>query len=301
MPVQAGSPWKRSELFIKKALLLFLALLLCFLYPAGAEESSGRLITPEGLQARMDTNPYINLFDLREADAYAGGHLPYAVSTPLAKLRDMMQEILDSGFSYMTAEIIVYGDTEDEGVLAAQILYGLGFTNVYRLESFGQWTGKLVTAEDEQRLLGHLDTVDIYGKTVDSSLLQDYPLTMVNVWATYCMPCINEMSDLGKLAAEMKDQGVQIIGLLSDTVDASFCPVEEKVAQARKIVEQTQADYPHLIPSAELYWKIIGQISAVPTTFFVDETGSMVGSVYVGSRDYESWQSIITEMLERMR
>ena len=286
---------------MKKALLLFLALLLCFLYPAGAEESSGRLITSESLQARMDTNPYINLFDLRDADAYAGGHLPYAVSTPLAELRDMMREILDSGFSYMTAEIIVYGDTEEAGIQAAQILYGLGFTNVYRLESLEKWTGKLVTAEDEQRLLGHLDTVDIYGKAVDSSLLQGYPLTMVNVWATYCMPCINEMSDLGKLAADMKDQGVQIIGLLSDTVDASFCPVEEKVAQARKIVEQTQADYPHLIPSAELYWKIIGQISAVPTTFFVDENGSMVGSVYVGSRDYESWQNIITGMLERMR
>ena len=77
---------------MKKALLLFLALLLCFLYPAVAEESSGRLITPEGLQACMDTNPYINLFDLRDADAYAGGHLPYAVSTPLAELRDIPEE-----------------------------------------------------------------------------------------------------------------------------------------------------------------------------------------------------------------
>lgn len=286
---------------MKRALILFFALLFCFLYAAGAEESSGRLIAPETLQERMNMNPYINLFDLRKADAYADGHLPYAVSTPLAELRDMMQGILDSGYSYMTAEVIVYGDTEEEGVQAAQILHHLGFTNVYRLESLEKWTGRLVTAADEQRLLGNLDTVDIYGNPVDSSLLQGYSLTMVNVWATYCMPCINEMSDLGRLAADMKDKRVQIIGLLSDTVDASFCPVEEKVIQARKIVEQTQADYPHLIPSAELCWKIIGQISAVPTTFFVDETGSIVGSVYVGARNYDAWQAVIADMLEEIR
>ncbi len=50
---------------MKRALILFFALLFCFLYAAGAEESSGRLIAPETLQERMNMTPYINLFDLR--------------------------------------------------------------------------------------------------------------------------------------------------------------------------------------------------------------------------------------------
>ena len=283
---------------MKKALIAVLALTVCFTNIVYAENNGGKVIEPAALQERIDANPYINLFDLRDEDAFAAGHIPYAASVPLNELGSRMREALDSGFSYMHVEIIVYGDTEEDGVKAAGILNELGFTNVYRLESLEKWTGKLVSLEDEMRLLGDLDTVDIYGNAVDGSLLRGHALTMVNVWATYCSPCINEMSDLGRLAADMKDSGVQIIGLLSDTLDASFSPVEEKVNLARQIVRQTQADYPHLLPSADLYWKVIGQINAVPTTFFVDETGMLVGSAYVGARDYDAWRAIITEMTQ---
>ena len=286
---------------MKKALIALLALIVCIANTAYAENGSEKVISAAVLQERMDANPYINLFDLRDENAYAAGHIPYAASMPLEALEDRMQEALDAGFSYMHVEIIVYGDTEEEEAQAAGILNEMGFTNVYQLESLEKWTGKMVSMEEETRLLGGLDTVDIYGNAIDGSLFTGHILTMVNVWATYCTPCINEMSDLGRLAADMKDSGVQIIGLLSDTMDASFCPVEEKVSLARQIVRRTHADYPHLLPSADLYWKVIGQINAVPTTFFVDETGKLVGNVYVGARNYDAWKAIVNNMLSRER
>lgn len=124
-------------------------------------------------------------------------------------------------------------------------------------------------------------------------------LTMVNLWGTYCGPCINEMSDLGRLAKDVAGKGVQIIGLLSDATDAGYSPVPEKVEQAKRIVEETKADYPHLLPSDDLCRKVIWQLSAVPTTFFVDETGMPVGSAYVGARSYDAWADVIDQVLEQ--
>ena len=285
---------------VKKMLIVLAALMICCTCAAWAEDKTGRVMSPDMLQQRLDQNPYLNLFDVRSQTEYDEAHIPFAASTPLFSLREMMQEVLSSGFSYMNTEIIVYGETEEQGKEAAEILKGLGFTNVWRLASLSAWTGRQVSAEEEMRILGNLDTVDIYGNAVNSALLSGCKLTMVNVWATYCTPCISEMSDLGRLADDVKDMGVQIIGLLSDTTDAAMSPVEEKVNLARQIVKETQANYPHLLPSSELYWKIIGQISAVPTTFFVDETGMLIGSAYVGARSYDAWYSIIKDMLNQM-
>ena len=36
----------------------------------------------------------------------------------------------------------------------------------------------------------------------------------------------------------------------------------------------------------------------MPTTFFVDENGNQVGSVYMGARDAEDWAEIIDSLLE---
>ena len=47
-------------------------------------------------------------------------------------------------------------------------------------------------------LLGEFESVDLEGNTVDESILADHQLTMINVWATFCGPCINEMPDLGQ-------------------------------------------------------------------------------------------------------
>ena len=284
---------------MKKMICVILSLLLLAASGAWAEESAD-LMTPEALQQRLDSSPYINLLDVRDIAAYEEAHIPYASSFPLDELKAEMEQVLASGFSAMGTEITVYGDTEEMGIEAAAILRELGFNNVWRLSSMDAWTGKLISAAQEMCLLGGLDTQDIYGNAVDVSLLAGHKLTMVNVWATYCGPCINEMSDLGKLARDLKSEGVQVIGLVSDVVGASFKPDESQVEQARKIVEQTNADYPHLLPSKDLYWKVIGQIEAVPTTFFVDETGMMVGYAYVGARSYDAWKKIAEDMLTQV-
>ena len=289
---------------MKKALLICITLILLVL-SHGLGEENGNIIASETLEDRLDHTPlYIYLVDLRDRGKYDAAHIPYACSIPLDSLRDTMVEIIFTRFTYMGTEVIVYGDTAEEEVLGVQILEELGFNNVWRLNTLQSWPGRLMSSQDDMRVLGFLDTVDIYGKSVDASLIEGHRLTLVNVWATYTSSCIPEMKALDQLAREYADQGFQVIGLLSDTEDFSLSHVEEKVALARSIVEKAGSSFPQLLPSHELYWRVIGQMRAVPTSFFVDETGAVVGSVYVGARSYEEWKPIIEDtfhMLERGR
>ena len=283
-----------------KKMRVILALVLAFLMvlPALGEE---KMITPEEVSQRMAENPILNIFDLRSVENYDAGHLPGAVNFPLDQLEKSIQSILDDGFSYMEAEIIVYGQSTEDGNAAIAILNQLGFANVSNMGSIDNWTGEIISTEEEMqealRLMGNINTTDIYGNPVDDSLLSGYKLTMVNVWATYCNPCINEMPELAKLNKDWKEKGVQIVGLLSDATDGALQPIDSKVDLAKTIAEATGADYPHLLPSMNLQQKVLSQVSAVPTTFFVDENGMMVGYVYMGSRDYAAWNQMIEETL----
>lgn len=153
---------------------------------------------------------------------------------------------------------------------------------------------------EQAGVLSSFSATDLDGNTVDQSILADYDLTMVNVWATFCGPCINEMPDLGELAQEYADKKVQIIGLVSDVLNTDGTISEEQVQTARDIVEQTGANYLQLLPSEDLYG-VLGQISAVPTTFFVDSEGAQVGSAIVSAQSKDNWVQTIDAMLAEVQ
>ena len=150
---------------------------------------------------------------------------------------------------------------------------------------------------EQAGILSAFSTTDLDGNELDQSMLEGYGLTMVNVWATYCTPCLSEMPALGELAEEYRDQGVQIVGLVSDVLNSDGSYSEEQLDTARDIVAETGADYPHLLPSQDLYG-LLSQIYGVPTTFFVDSQGRQVGSAYVTAMEKEDWVQVIDGVME---
>lgn len=153
--------------------------------------------------------------------------------------------------------------------------------------------------EEMPLLLASFSTTDLEGNPIDQSILEDYKLTMVNVWATFCGPCLNEMPDLGALAKEYEDQGVQFVGLVSDVLNSDGSISESQVTTAQDIVEETGADYLHLLPSEDLLG-LLSQIYAVPTTFFVDSEGRQVGYAYVQALSKDQWITAIDEALAKV-
>lgn len=138
------------------------------------------------------------------------------------------------------------------------------------------------------------EALDTEGNTVSSDIFSGTKLTMINVWATYCQPCIREMPDLGQLSGEYDKADFQIIGIISDVPEGSN---ENQIAKAESLIEQTDADYPHLYINESLYNALLTEVIAVPTTFFLDEEGNILDTV-VGSKEKDDWKEIIDSLLE---
>ena len=154
-------------------------------------------------------------------------------------------------------------------------------------------------ASDAAGILSNFSTTDLDGNSVDQSVFADHKLTMVNVWATFCGPCISEMPELGTLASEYADKGMQIVGLVSDVTDSDGNLDEAQLSLARDIVAETGANYLHVVPGEGLYG-LLSQVSGVPTTLFVDSEGKQVGTAYIGAKDLDGWKAVADELLESL-
>ena len=138
-------------------------------------------------------------------------------------------------------------------------------------------------------------TKTIDGKKIDSSMFQDYKLTMVNIWATFCGPCIAEMPDIQKFYDEMKNENINVMGIISDTPD------DENELLAKQILDKKGAKYINIIPDEKLTKGILKDVSGVPTTIFVDNKGNMVGEPIIGSRSKEEYKKEIDKILEKLK
>lgn len=142
-------------------------------------------------------------------------------------------------------------------------------------------------------------TKDIENNSVTNSIFKNSKVTMVNVWGTFCPPCIAEMPDLGKLSKTYSKNDFQIIGIVIDVLDRKGNPDSKTIANAKSIVKKTGADYLHLIPNGELIEGLLKDIYAVPTTFFIDSDGKIIGKEFLGSKSFNDWKKIIDENLAK--
>ena len=142
------------------------------------------------------------------------------------------------------------------------------------------------------------ESSDLDGAPVTEALFAANKLTMINIWGTFCPPCIREMPDLGKLSNDYKDKGVQIVGVVVDAMDRSG-RVDGKIKDdARRIIDKTKADYLHIVPTIAMFSGLLRGVQVVPTTIFVDSDGCQIGEAYLGSRSYKDWKKIIDNLLK---
>ena len=137
---------------------------------------------------------------------------------------------------------------------------------------------------------------DLYGNEVDESVFSGTGLTMINIWATFCGPCLGEMPDLADLAWDYEPARFQIIGIPLDVMASEDEADPDMKEYALQLIDETGADYTHLLPEHELIG-LLGRVQYVPTTVFVDEKGRQVGEAYVGSRSREEWKAIVDSLL----
>ncbi|MFI3174868.1 MAG: TlpA disulfide reductase family protein [Bacillota bacterium] len=107
-------------------------------------------------------------------------------------------------------------------------------------------------------------TKTVYDEEITSDIFSEYDMTVMNVWATWCGPCVNEMPDLQEVYENLPEN-VNFISLCTDGVNSN--------SEARTILEESGATFASLLPDESLNTGLLPAISAYPTTLFIDKWG----------------------------
>jgi len=142
-------------------------------------------------------------------------------------------------------------------------------------------TGDWVEPVDpDDRLIGQtleFETTDLDGNPVKSAdLFKDNKITMVNVWGSWCVNCINEMAELAQLHHRLQEKGCGIVGLEYEPK-----PIETVAETARAVMTANGTTYPNAIKPQDN--PILDQFNSYPTTLFVDSEGRILTYPIVGA------------------
>ncbi len=132
----------------------------------------------------------------------------------------------------------------------------------------------------------------INDSTVTDKIFADKKLTVLNIWGTFCPPCIAEMPELGRWVEEMPDD-VQLIGLVCDVRSDND---SNTIESARKILREANANFINIIPSVEMI-DYLSTVEAVPTTIFIDSEGNIVGEPIIGA-NVEAYKDFVERYLD---
>lgn len=159
-----------------------------------------------------------------------------------------------------------------------------------------------VTVEEPVRGTIDLSTFtaeDFDGNIQSGALFSEHKLTMINIWATFCGPCLNEMPDLQALTEQYGDE-FQLIGIPVDIVDRNGNVLPEKRTEAETMLELNGVTYPQLLPSRSLNELYLSGVQVIPVTLFFDENGVILDAEYYGSRSLDDWKQIVDGYLEAL-
>ena len=131
--------------------------------------------------------------------------------------------------------------------------------------------------EEKKEKFPEFKTTDTNGNEVTEKIFSDKDITMVNVWGTFCGPCINEMPELQKIY-ESLPKNANLIGIAADVPEG----MKDGVDNAKHIEEQTGVKYTNLTVSDSLA-SFTKQFYAVPSTIFVDKDGNIIGELVLGA------------------
>lgn len=145
-------------------------------------------------------------------------------------------------------------------IIVALLAIGLGI-------GLSMWRLKPKAVELPAQWVFELSFPDPKGQQVALSSVRG-DLTVVNFWATWCPPCVEEMPELSLIHKEMSPKGVKVVGLAIDSPSA-----------VRNFLETREFSYPLLITGAsgsELGKRLGNSIEALPYTVLIDGKGNVI-------------------------
>ncbi len=119
-------------------------------------------------------------------------------------------------------------------------------------------------------------------------------VVVLNLWATWCPPCVAEFPDLVKLHNAYAAKGLTVVAVSLDEpedrakVDAF---IKEQKA-AFPVVVRKGAEAEELVNAVDKNWS-----GAIPVTYIFDRSGKRYGAGMVGQHSYQKFEAAVKPVL----
>ena len=160
------------------------------------------------------------------------------------------------------------GETEPEPVLASADFGGqtYGFCSDKCRDTFVQSPEGYVPAVFP-RPAPEFSMRDLDGNEVSSEVFRGKAL-LLDFWATWCPPCIDDLPELTRLHAQYADAGFAV---LSVSIDEG----RDAARKVRRMIKRRDADHPVFLDSLESPAWGTYKVRVVPTQFLIDAEGKI--------------------------
>ena len=151
--------------------------------------------------------------------------------------------------------------------LALLLIFGYGFLT-RESPNQGDTTPRL------GKPLADFTLPDLQGRSVQLAALRG-KVVFVNVWATWCAPCIEEMPTIQQLYERLHSRGLEILAVSLDALGAQVVV---------PFIQSHRLSFPTLLDTKSTVQRLY-LTTGVPESFIVDKRGILVDKV-VGPRDW---------------
>ncbi len=127
----------------------------------------------------------------------------------------------------------------------------------------------------KETFISKIKLTDLKGKALDSEQFKN-KIVILNLWATWCTPCIKEMPDLVKMQKELPEDFQLLLAS-----DESLEKIQEFTE--RRPFDLTFAQNQTSVESLGVY--------SLPTTFIIGKDGQLLETL-VGAREWDSPEQI---------
>jgi thiol-disulfide isomerase/thioredoxin len=115
-------------------------------------------------------------------------------------------------------------------------------------------------------------------------------ITILNFWATWCPPCLEEVPKLNDLYQRYKDNGVGVVGIALD---------KDSLDLVKPFVKENEIAYQILVGNQEVLAGL-RNFQGVPTTILFDQKGK-IRKRFDGSFDEEQLEEALQLLLEDLQ
>jgi len=113
-------------------------------------------------------------------------------------------------------------------------------------------------------------------------------IVVVNLWATWCAPCLTEIPDLIRLESDLADLNVALIGISVDEPRGSTAAIEtmrDKRFPSFRTYARDKTEVDYLVSVIDSAWNEV-----VPTTYVIDRDGKVAKRIQ-GKKSLEEFKA----------